>query len=105
MPMPQSPGAQLDSPNPTPGGPPSSPGSSLLGPDSLPQPSPTPEQQNEAFMLEIQELTQRITALARQFPASAENWEIAIQSLIEGMTKTVIASQTTEPSMAPNLVG
>lgn len=67
--------------------------------------SPTPEQLNEAFMAETQDLTMRITALARQYPAGAENYEIAIQSLIEAMTKSIIASTSTEPAMAPNLIG
>lgn len=78
---------------------------SLLGQSAPSSLSPSPEQQNEAFMMEIQDLTVRITSLARQYPAGAENFEVAIQSLIEAMTKSIIASSTTEPTAAPNLVG
>jgi hypothetical protein len=66
---------------------------------------PTPEQQSEAFMAEVRELTIRISALARSFPAGAEDFELAVQNLINAMTKTVIAQSNTEPMSAPNLVG
>lgn len=105
MPMPSSPSGappeQASSPSPQGGAP-----SNLVGPSQDPsQLSPTPEQMNEAFMAEIQDLTMRVTSLARQYPAGAENFEVAIQSLIEGMTKSIISSTSTEPGMSPSLVG
>lgn len=56
-------------------------------------------------MAEIQDITMRITSLARSYPAGAQEFEVAIQSLIEAMTKSIIASTSTEPSAAPSLVG
>lgn len=108
MPMPSGPASPqggTSSPSPSPqGGAPQG----LVGPSQGQDPSqlsPTPEQMNEAFMAETQDLTMRITSLARQYPAAAENYEVAIQSLIEGMTKAIIASTNTEPGMTPSLVG
>lgn len=110
MPMPMSPslGMGMQQSGPQQGPPPGpSPSNALLGPTgSAPAPvGPSPEQQSEALMSEVRDLTMRMTSLARQFPDGADDLEVAIQSLINFMTKTVIASSNTEPSSAPNLVG
>lgn len=107
MPMPSGPSAPMDAASSSQGPPQGqqSPDPSLLGASPAIQPSPSPDQINQALMAEIQDLTTRITSLARQFPVGAENFEVAVQSLIEAMTKTIISSTSTEPTQAPNLVG
>ncbi len=100
-------GAPLDGPNPTPSGAPAP----LVGPPAQADPAaplpmgPTPEQEQAAFMAEVREITIRISSLARSFPAGAEDFELAVQNVINGMTKTVISQSNTEPMSAPNLVG
>lgn len=96
----------MDGANPTPGAPPQS----LVGPSSsqpseLTQAAPSPEQQSQAFMMQTKDLTMQITALARQFPAGAQDYEFAIQALINAMTKVITSMSSTEPESAPNLVG
>jgi len=86
---------------------PAAPSPSLLG-QSTAQPTqagPSPEQESSAFMAEIRDLTMRITSLAQQYPQCAEDFEVSVQSLINGMTKAIISQSTTEPGSAPNLVG
>ena len=90
---------------PAPQGPPPASANLLGGDASLAQAGPTPEQEQAAFMAEIRDITMRITALARAHPEAAEDFEVATQSLINSMTKVIIAASTTEPSNAPNLLG
>lgn len=93
---------------PAPQGPPPGPPQNLLGNPTATPPGmagPSPAQQNEALMNEVRDLTMRMTSLARQYPDGAEDLEVAIQSTINFMTKVVIASSSTEPTAAPNLVG
>lgn len=87
------------------------PAQSLVGPSqgdpSAPQPqvAPSPEQLSQAFMAQIRELCMGITSLARNFPAAAQDFELANQNLINGMTKQVISQSNTESASAPTLVG
>ena len=78
----------------------------LLGGDaSVAQAGPTPEQQSQALMAEIRDLSMRITALARQYPQAADDFEVATQSLINSMTKIIVSQSSTEPASSPNLLG
>lgn len=109
-PMPGGPMAQA------PGAPPPAAGANpaaLLGPPGAngaplaeaSQPAPSPQQMAEGFMMEIRDLTMRVDGLATQYPESAEDFEIAKQALINGMTKCLMGFSSTEPQSAPNLVG
>jgi hypothetical protein len=98
MGMPSAPTAAPTNPNP-------SPQPSLLGEQPQGQLGPSPEQMQQQLMAETRDLTTRITSLARQHPESAEDYETAIQSLINGMTRSVISASSTEPTSPPNLVG
>lgn len=64
-------------------------------------PSPvTPEQQAEALMGQFRDLSTSIQALARQFPAAAQDLSVCNDSLINAMTK-VLSGMSAESSSAP----
>lgn len=107
-PMPMGPMAQGPQAAPPPAGPMDP--SALLGPQSPGSPSAStpvvsPEQQSEAFMMQVRELTMQIDGLATAYPECGEDFDIAKQALVNAMTKSLMMRSQTEPGSAPNLVG
>lgn len=84
--------------------------SALLGPGvSAPPAASTPvvspEQQSEAFMMQVRELTMQIDGLAQIYPEAGEDFEIAKQALVNALTKCLMSQSSTEPASSPSLVG
>jgi hypothetical protein len=104
-PMPMSPMAQGSSAPPPAGGPASLLGPGASAPPSQSTPVVSPEQQSEAFMMQVRELTMQIDGLAQNYPEIGEDMEIAKQALVNGMTKILMLSSTTEPGSAPQVLG
>src|SRR5688572_11102588 len=99
-PMPE-PGAPAGPTGPTgPTTPPSPQG--LLGAGAATtSPSPvSPEQQSEALMAQFRDISGQIQAIARQYPAAAQDLAVCNDSLINAMTK-VLAGMGAEPQSAP----
>jgi hypothetical protein len=84
--------------------------SALLGPGASAPPAAStpvisPEQQSEAFMMQVREIVMQIDGLATMRPDAAEDFEIAKQALVNAMTKSLMMSSSTEPSSAPAVLG
>lgn len=72
----------------------------LLGGGQALQPSPSPEQHAEALMAQFRDLSTQIQAIARQYPAAAQDLAVCNDSLINAMTK-VLSGMNSEPASAP----
>jgi hypothetical protein len=107
-PMPVSPMNQGYGAESAPAGGPVSP-AALLGSGAMPPaqstPVVSPEQQSEAFMMQVRELTMQIDGLAQMHPEVGEDLEIAKQALVNAMTKALMVRSTTEPGSAPAVIG
>jgi hypothetical protein len=108
-PMPMSPMAQDPNAAPPPQQGPMNP-ASLLGPAAGAAPAQStpvvsPEQQSEAFMMQVRELTMQIDGLAQMHPEIGEDLEIAKQALVNAMTRALMMQSTTEPGAAPQILG
>jgi hypothetical protein len=81
----------------------------LLGQGAMPPAAATPvvspEQESEAFMMQIRELTMQIDGLAQSHPEVGEDLEIAKQALVNSMTKALMMRSQTEPGSAPAIIG
>jgi hypothetical protein len=83
---------------------------SLLGPAAGAAPAQStpvvsPQQQSEAFMMQVRDLTMQIDGLAQSYPECGEDFEIAKQALVNAMTKCLMLQSQTEPGSAPQILG
>lgn len=91
-------------PAPSPGGPPAGI-SGLVGgsPSQLPQ-GPTPQQRMEDYLVQVQELTMQIDALAQDHPEAADDFNQAKNALTNSMAKVAAANTTPDNIAQPPTV-